>query len=402
MATTNSKREVAWRVFAREFNSATTVIPGEEQYAPTYVLSPLGAMINRVYLTGVLTECENAGTDQEPLWRGRVSDPTDVFYISAGQFQPKAARALSEMEVPALVGISGKARTYSPDELTTYVSVRVEFVKQITQEVRDYWVLEACQSLQYRLVALREALQMDPPNMNEMTALGYSKKVSTGIVEAINQFDDIDMDPYDELLSNVLQELTVDTSMDITVAKGQTSPPELLDGIESKIPGAEVSKDMKSEPSLNLGFSKASDVSDIGDGLDTKTKGNGEEPNDSGSDPNLIEDENLKAITDVNVNENENDNEVDKENKNVNETDNENDNNNDTDKKDAETEVSEHLIFEIITSLSEDNSDGVEYKDVELQASEQGLAKEIIEECICSLIDKGIIYEPSIGLFKAV
>jgi RPA family protein len=374
MATTNSKREVAWRVFAKEFNSATTVIPGEEQYAPTYVLSPLGAMINRVYLTGVLTECENVGTDQEPLWRGRVSDPTDVFYISAGQFQPKAARALSELEVPALVGISGKARTYSPDELTTYVSVRVEFVKQITQEVRDYWVLEACRSLQYRLGAIREAIAMDPPNMKELTALGFSKKVSTGIVEAINQFEDIEMEPFDELLANVLQELTVDTSMDITVTKGQTGPPELLDGIESKIPGAEVSKDVESETSLNLDFSKASEVSNIKEEseLQNLENGNAMDKTGSESDPELEIESKISENTE------------------------------DKDQNEAETEVSEHLIYEIITSLSEDNPEGVEYKDVELQAGEQGLAKEIIEECICSLIDKGMIYEPSIGLFKAV
>ena len=81
------KREVAWRVFAREFNSASAELPGDDQYAPTYIVTPLGAMINRIFLTGVLTECENVGTEPEPLWRGRVSDPTGVFYISAGQGQ---------------------------------------------------------------------------------------------------------------------------------------------------------------------------------------------------------------------------------------------------------------------------------------------------------------------------
>jgi len=38
----------------------------------------------------------------------------------------------------------------------------------------------------------------------------------------------------------------------------------------------------------------------------------------------------------------------------------------------------------------------------EISLSSAQLKKEIIDECICSLIDKGIIYEPSIGLFKAV
>jgi RPA family protein len=347
MAAPVGKREVAWRVFAREFNSATTVQPGEDQYAPTYVISPLGALINRVYLTGVLTECENAGTETEPLWRGRVSDPTDVFYISAGQFQPKAARQLAELEVPSLIGIIGKARTYSPDENTLYVSVRVENVKEITQELRDYWVLEACQSLQYRLNAINEASKMEPPNVQELTSLGFSKKISMGIVEAINQFGDIDYQPYHDLLSTVLNELTMETSMDVTVTHSQSAKPELIENIDNILLDSSVeNQNMKS--------------------TDKKTV--------SESESQLIETKNVESEPDQT---NEKSEEVD-------------------------IEVSENLIFEIINSLAEDNPDGVSYDAVQGQATEHGLDKDIIEECIGSLIDKGVIYEPTIGVFKAV
>jgi RPA family protein len=369
MTTTTSKREVAWRLFAKEFNSATTVIPGDEQYAPTYVLSPLGALINRVYITGVLTECENVGTDQEPLWRGRVSDPSDVFYISAGQFQPKAARLLAELEVPSLVGITGKARTYSPDESTTYVSVRVEFIKQITQEVRDYWVLEACAGLQYRLEAIHEALKMDPVNISELTALGYSKKIASGIVEAMSQYDDIDIEPFNELLANTLSELTMETSMNITVSKGQTASGELLKGMEKQ-------QVRESSPlsEADLTFTTPTE----GDGLSKEHTGDAKVDIEGGS-ATVEPVENAEAAKDA------------KDAKAA-------------EKIDAEVaeEVTEHLIFEIITSLAEDNPDGVNYGEVTEKAVEQGLEAEVIEESIGSLIDKGMIYEPSIGLFKAV
>ena len=332
MATSKRKREVAWRVFAREFNFATVELPGEEQYAPTYLLSPLGALINRVYFTGVLTECENIGTDLEPLWRGRVSDPTDVFYISAGQFQPHAARMLAELEVPALIGIVGKCRTYSPDDTTTYVSVRVEQVKTVTQELRDYWVLEACRSLSDRLNCISEAKRMDPPNIDKLMSLGFGRNVSAGVIEAINQFDTIDQGEYEEILMNTLKELSMESMVDRELIPKKGEATELTSDSEIDIELKAVSPDV--EPS---------------------SKGSHDEDNET-------------------------------------ETENTSD----------ESEVQEKLIFEIITSLVEDNMDGVIYEDVQEKACEHGLERAQVEEYINSLVDKGMIYEPSIGIFKTI
>jgi RPA family protein len=338
-----NKREVAWRIFAREFNAATIELPGEDQYAPTYLLSPLGALINRVFITGVLTECENIGTEHEPLWRGRISDPTDVFYISAGQFQPKAAQILSELEVPALIGIVGKARTYSPDDNTTYVSIRVEQVKTVTPEFRNYWVLEACNGLSYRLGGMVEALRMDPPNNKELEALGYSTKISSGIIEAINQFGLVPVADYSELLKNTIKELSVENDVIINDS---------------------ISQDSEFQLAIN-------------------TVGEVELEHENDSQP-------ASPDTNLTVNNNKSDPEQHAGEKN------------DKDDSEPDSEVQEKLVFEIITSLVEDNPEGVNYEDVQAHAAEHGLERPQVEEYISSLIEKGIIYEPSIGLFKAV
>ena len=338
MATNRRKREVAWRVFASEFNSATVELPTEDQYAPSYLLSPIGAFINRIYFTGVLTESENVGTDQEPLWRGRVSDPTDVFFISAGQFQPNAARVLGSLEVPALVGIVGKARTYSPDDATTYTSVRVEQVKTISQELRDYWVIEACQSLNYRLGCFAEALQMEPPEIEKLMSLGYSSTLSKGVLEAINQYGSIKIQEYGELLLTTLKELTQDTSIDSTLLQSKPSKPEL-----------EFDKEVDFESETTKAITA---------------------PNQDVKDPVGKDKPTAKKETDEDTDDND--------------------------------ETLEKLVFEIINSLVEENPEGVIYEDVQTAASEHGLGRAEVEEHISSLIDKGIIYEPSIGLFKAV
>ena len=55
-------REPAWRVFASEFNASTLKIKGEGEKAPSYVVTPLGAMVNRLFIVGILTDIQNLGT----------------------------------------------------------------------------------------------------------------------------------------------------------------------------------------------------------------------------------------------------------------------------------------------------------------------------------------------------
>ena len=45
-----------------------------------------------------------------------MNDPPGSFYVSAGQYQPEAALALSKIRPPAYVAIIGKARTYCSKE----------------------------------------------------------------------------------------------------------------------------------------------------------------------------------------------------------------------------------------------------------------------------------------------
>ena len=88
-------RETAWRVFAGEYNDSTLEASDGGERSPTYVVTPLGARINRLFVVGVLTDIENVGTEQGPMWRARITDPTGTFHVYAGQFQPTAAATIA-------------------------------------------------------------------------------------------------------------------------------------------------------------------------------------------------------------------------------------------------------------------------------------------------------------------
>ena len=138
-------REVARRVFAREFNAAThTFNESDDERAPLYALLPTGERANRVFLVGTLTETEDVGEDSE-YWRGRVVDPTGTFFVYAGQYQPDAASALRELEPPAYVAVVGKPRTYETDDGAVNVSVRPESITVVDAETRDRWVVETAE-----------------------------------------------------------------------------------------------------------------------------------------------------------------------------------------------------------------------------------------------------------------
>ena len=155
-------REVARRVFAREFNDATyTFKESDDERAPVYVLLPTGQRANRVFVVGTLTETEDVGEDSE-YWQGRIVDPNgDTFFTYAGQYQPDAASMLRELEPPEYVAVVGKPRTYETEEGDVNVSIRPESISRVDQATRDRWVVETAERTLDRMQAYSDEETVD-------------------------------------------------------------------------------------------------------------------------------------------------------------------------------------------------------------------------------------------------
>jgi len=222
-------REIAWRLFAGEYNSSNLELKGEAERAPTYIVSPLGALVNRVFIVGVLTDLENIGSGEEPLWRARVSDPTGTFYVSSGQYQPEATAALSKIEPPAFVAIVGKTRTYSPGEGTMYVSIRPEKVVLVDARLRDYWVLETCKATLRRIEAMTDAKEMATPTIEELLKLGYPKELADGVVRSFEHYKDLDLNKYRSMVLDALKYLLPEYQIEAEgeVAENASAPEEI-------------------------------------------------------------------------------------------------------------------------------------------------------------------------------
>ncbi len=198
------EREVAWRVFAHEFIHSDYFFHDGDERSPNYLVTPTGARVNRLYFVGVLTEIDNLGAGED-MWRARVSDPTGAFSVYAGQYQPQASVFLSGLDVPCFVAITGKARTYEPEDGTIYTSVRPEELNTASDSIRDRWIVDTARLTYERIGLVRSAMDSGLKG-DELTAMliesGASAELADGILRAVSHYTDLDK--YINTLSGVI------------------------------------------------------------------------------------------------------------------------------------------------------------------------------------------------------
>jgi len=198
------RREHAWRVFAAEFNDSQFEERGTGEMAPAYVITPLGGKVNRLFFVGVLTDVEPVSEDGGFV-RAHVSDPTGVFTLYSGQYQPEITEQLSSMEIPTFVAVMGKSRSYIPEDGDMmYASVRPQQIAVVTPDVRDEWIVEACKHTLKRLEATAEAQKMSDNFESELLTLGFPRFLAQSVDLAQKRYDHIDLERYQTMIQEAL------------------------------------------------------------------------------------------------------------------------------------------------------------------------------------------------------
>jgi RPA family protein len=158
------KREIARRVFARELEacrelekSARLDFQAADSKSPNLLISPLGLILNRVFIVGVITELDGVGT-QNDMWKARIVDTTGAFTVYAGQYQLDASIFLSTVQIPAFIALTGKVRIYEPEPGSIFVSIRAEEATVVDEEIRNRWVVGTAEQTVERLEAFSDAL----------------------------------------------------------------------------------------------------------------------------------------------------------------------------------------------------------------------------------------------------
>ena len=222
-------REAAWRIFAGELNSSSLEKKGNDDKSPSYLVTPLGAMINRVMVTGVLTDKENRGTEEEPMWNGRIQDVSGSFYINVGRYQPEAAAAMADLDTPEYVAVIGKVRTYSPDETRTFVSLRPERIIRIDENMRNLWVLETAKSTWDRIIKMKNAIAISDADINALVSKGFTAHEAEGILNALDHYGVPSSEKYLKLIQGSLKLLLPEDDIDFGLPEDESSLPDEMD-----------------------------------------------------------------------------------------------------------------------------------------------------------------------------
>ncbi|MCX9025416.1 MAG: DNA-binding protein [Candidatus Methanoperedens sp.] len=233
-------REIAWRIFAHEFNRSNLHVSEGDERAPNYIITPTGVKCNRLFIVGVVTEVENIGKDNN-LWRARIADPTGVFTVYAGQYQPEAAIFLSELQVPAYVAIVGKARKYEPEDGSVYISVRPEEINTADEKQRDRWVLDTAERTLERIKLMEEALNSGLSG-NELREFlqkkGASPLLADGAARALQHYKNLDKIKLElkNAVIHAIKTITTDSgAQEKTVGKEQAESVQASESSQSSI-----------------------------------------------------------------------------------------------------------------------------------------------------------------------
>ncbi|MGC2289170.1 MAG: hypothetical protein WA688_04860 [Thermoplasmata archaeon] len=198
-------RELAWRVLANELAASSVEEKGSGDKAPSYVISPLGARMNRVLVTGTITAAERAGTDPtQPFVRARLTDPTGTLAVTAGSYQPQGQADLERIARPTRVLLVGKPTLFRNSGPSPMASVRAESVLAVPES--DYRTLTAEAGFQTleRLELVLRLRAPAPPSDAELARSGVSPFWRRGARASIAQYPSLDPTPYYESLRAVL------------------------------------------------------------------------------------------------------------------------------------------------------------------------------------------------------
>lgn len=214
-----ARREVAKRVFSKEFNASKFKIGGEGEKEAVYVLTPLGLRCNRLFIVGVLLEKEEVKPDSD-MWRIRISDPTGAFLGFVSKFQPEALESLADLNPPEIVAVTAKAKLLERDDRVIPL-IRPETINVSDFETRDYWVLETAKATLKRIKAIERgeeklAIEKYNPNLEEfrMTAIQALMKLKEeqSILEKEEKTKEEEKDEEEKDLGFELDEEIVDLS----------------------------------------------------------------------------------------------------------------------------------------------------------------------------------------------
>ena len=213
-ASPRAKRQPAWHMLASEFRDATLNEKGSGEFDPSFVITKLGAKVNRVIVAGLLERLEIRETaNGSTMYQGQLRDPSGQHYFSVGDYASESMRELTvaltekiEAGEPELILMVAKARWYQTEEGAVYTSLRPEEACIIDGKTYANWITRACQGTIDRMSAFSASLELEPTQQAYASSDSIPANLVDGLVTSRNHYGEIDLEQYK---LNVMQALDI-------------------------------------------------------------------------------------------------------------------------------------------------------------------------------------------------
>jgi len=206
-------RQSAVRLFAQEYRDASLIEEGSGEYDPSFVITKIGAKINRVLVCGVIDRMERREGDSGPNYSGHVRDPTGSYLFSVASFQPELHPDFEELMARFesgdrfLLALVGKARWFETEDGGMFTSLRAEEFTVIDRECYTNWLVETAEATLRRIDAHSASLETDLTPV-ALEAGGVPSDLVDGLILARGHYGDFDPEGY---RVGVLQALSMAT-----------------------------------------------------------------------------------------------------------------------------------------------------------------------------------------------
>ena len=194
-------RQSAIRIFAQEYSESSLVERGVGEYDPSFVITKLGAKVNRCLVCGGLERMERRDGESGPFYRGQVRDPSGTHYFDVAPFQPElhpeAEELLARFETgdSVLISIVGRQKSNESEDGGIFTSIRAESFTEIDIETYKSWMVEAADATLRRLDAYAKSHGEDMSEEGFRNA-GIPDDLVPGLIKSRGHYGEFDTEAY--------------------------------------------------------------------------------------------------------------------------------------------------------------------------------------------------------------
>ena len=194
-------RQNTVHLLAFEYAQASLPEEGSGEYDPNFVITKLGAKVNRALVCGVIDRMERREGDAGTSYSGVIRDPTGTHQFNIAPFQPElhvdAEEMLSKFESGErfLVMFVGKAKWYEADDNAIFTSLRADEFTIVDRSRYIDWLIEASNSTLRRLNAYNLSIgsELKP---EELRNAQVPEDLIEGIILSKGHYPEFDTEEY--------------------------------------------------------------------------------------------------------------------------------------------------------------------------------------------------------------